>query len=117
MVDMLKERRDSGGFPGHDRSTVGDRREVSGVLLHSVDISNPLLPKFELVSQWAVSINEEFINQFSKEKEYGLPFTKMFEGVDKPIGFYKSQIGFLDNIVAPLWPTLTVIFHELEEQG
>merc|ERR1712039_851272 len=101
-VDDLKAR-NSGEKDKFDSRSLEDRRSVTGVLLHSVDISNPLLPKFELCEQWACKINEEFINQFKNEKAQGLPVTKMWEDIDNPVGFCKSQIGFVDFIVAPLW--------------
>jgi len=115
MVDQLKSR--TSGDSGFDRENPDDCRAVCGILLHSVDISNPLLPKFELCKIWAVRINQEFMNQYAHEKDQGMPLTKMWENIDNPCGFSKSQIGFGDFIVTPLWNSLFVQFPELQSEG
>lgn len=88
-----------------------------GTLLHSVDISNPLLPEFDLSRKWAERINEEFIYQYQNELKLGLPETKMWASLLSNSGFYKSQVGFIDFIVSPLWTVVTDMFRDLEQEG
>merc|ERR1712224_714770 len=125
MVDQLNQRRDSkmssvaSGIhkDEFDSQDTSERRNVAGVLLHAVDISNPLLPKFELYEVWARRITEEFQSQYKKEQELGLPLTKMWENLGTPVGFYASQIGFVDFLVTPLWNSVLAIFPELQSEA
>merc|ERR1712060_816885 len=89
------------------------RRNLTGAMLHSADISNPLVPKFEVCRKWAESITEEFVNQYKREIELSLPPTQMWATVDKPLGFYKSQGGFINFMVAPLWTMIFDFFPDI----
>lgn len=89
---------------------LSERRSCAGVLLHAADISNPVLPNFELARNWAERITQEFRNQYRNEQDAGLPVTKMWAGLDEPLAFYKSQVGFIGFIVAPLWNIAFNIF-------
>lgn len=102
MVDQLKavKTRSSSYF---NQEVMQDRRDLIGFLSHSVDIANPLLPCFELSRTWAVRISQEFWNQYEKELESGLPPTQMWADINTTTGFLRSQLGFINFIVAPLW--------------
>mmetsp|Transcript_59079 Transcript_59079/g.111381 ORF Transcript_59079/g.111381 Transcript_59079/m.111381 type:complete len:383 (-) Transcript_59079:23-1171(-) len=102
MVDQLKavKTRSPEYF---NQEVMQDRRDLVGFLSHSVDIGNPLLPCFELSRTWAVRISQEFWNQYEKEIESGLPPTQMWADINTPTGFLRSQLGFINFIVAPLW--------------
>merc|ERR1712066_651087 len=60
MVEELKANSAGQAFPFDVESEAG-RRNLTGVMLHSADISNPLVPKFEVCRKWAESITEEFV--------------------------------------------------------
>merc|ERR1712107_417273 len=72
---------------------------------------------FSLCEKWARKISEEFMNQYRNEGEQGLPLTKMWEEIDTPLGFLKSQLSFGDFIVAPLWNHVIAIYPELQSEG
>lgn len=111
MADKLKE--SSAAFG----QSAADRLELAGVVLHAADISNPLLPAFETCKKWAQLITEEFCSQYNKEKELGLPETKMWANVHTPIGFFGSQIGFIDFIIFPFWKALLDRYPDLEKNA
>jgi len=116
MVDDIKQR-SSWREQAFDRTSPADRRELTGVLLHSADISNPLLPEFALCRTWAERIKEEFWAQYNRELETGLPPTQMWASLGTNAGFYKSQVGFIDFIVQPLWNTIFEIFPDVPADG
>jgi len=100
-----------------DTQSEAERRDLAGVLVHAADISNPLLPKFELCQQWAERINKEFLAQYSNEVRAGVEPTKMWQNLADPLAFYQSQGGFIDFIVSPLWMRVLYFFPELQEES
>lgn len=111
MTDRLVARSEA-----YSRSPA-DRLELAGVLMHSADVSNPLLPEFDVCRKWAQLITEEFRNQYNKEIELGLPETKMWANVHTPIGFYGSQVGFIDFMILPFWKALLDKYQDLEQNA
>jgi hypothetical protein len=116
MVDRLKGLSTQEG-PAFRTELLEDRRYVAGALLHCVDISNPLLPCFDLSRKWAERINEEFLNQYRNEVKLGLPETKMWANLDTNLGFYNAQVSFIDYIVSPIWWVVTDIFRDFEAKA
>jgi len=117
MVDRLKKLEESCEGSPFNRESALDRRHLAGVLMHSVDISNPLIPDFRICRQWAERINQEFVSQYEAEKSAGLKLTDMWKNNHTNIGFYKSQVGFVNFLVFPLWSTVTSIFPEFQAKG
>ena len=74
--------------------------------VHAADISNPVLPNFDVVKQWANMITVEFSNQCNSEKELGLPFAPFMDGLDNDVAIAKLQVGFLTYVVGPLWKAI-----------
>ena len=114
----------------HDSLTDASRRlrpgreNVAGVspkllielLLHGADLSNPILPSFPVVHDWAGRVCAEFSAQVDREKALGLPFAPHMDGLTSPQAVAKMQLGFIDYVVSPLWTTLTTnLFPELAE--
>jgi len=115
MVKQLQARSETGkAFQVEDSK---DRMEMVGVLLHSADISNPLVPTFNVCRTWAERISQEFINQYQMEVKANLPPTQMWANLNSRAGLYKSQVGFIDFMVAPLWKTLLSMFPNLQRVG
>merc|ERR1712039_602998 len=100
-----------------DAEVASSRRTLAGVLLHSADISNPLIPKFGVCRKWAERITQEFVSQYRRELELSLPPTQMWATVDKPLGFYKSQGGFINFMVAPLWTMVFDFFPDIHREN
>merc|ERR1712048_543309 len=53
------------------------------VILHSADISNPIMPT-EQSSRWNKAIQNEFMEQVVDERQYGIPISHFMEGLDDP---------------------------------
>lgn len=96
---------------GLDRINLSQtKQEFLNVIIHACDISNPTKP-FEVYSQWAERVMNEFWLQGDKEREIGLPISFL---CDRNINFIPaSQIGFIDGIVFPFMNSLVILFPEL----
>jgi len=73
---------------------------ISKVCMHCADLGNPAKPQ-DTMLKWTYSITEEFFRQGDNEKELGLPISPMMDR-SKP-NIEKSQVGFIDVIVGPLF--------------
>ena len=95
------------------------QQEFLNVLIHAADISNPTKP-MNVYNVWIDRIMEEFWNQGDKEKELKLPISFLCDRVTTNIP--KAQLGFTENIVAPLvnsvieyFPGLTFLLQNLND--
>ncbi|KAI6211381.1 Phosphodiesterase [Aphelenchoides besseyi] len=79
-----------------------DRSQVLQSMIHLADLSNPTKP-IELYRCWNERILEEYWRQGDKEKEQGLEVSPMCDRGNVTIE--KSQVGFIDYIVHPLFET------------
>jgi hypothetical protein len=68
--------------------------------LHAADISNPVKPQ-KLYDKWINLLFEEFFKQGDFEKSNKLPVSLMCDRNTTNID--KSQVGFINFIVFPLW--------------
>uniref|UniRef100_A0AC35U6D6 Phosphodiesterase n=1 Tax=Rhabditophanes sp. KR3021 TaxID=114890 RepID=A0AC35U6D6_9BILA len=71
-------------------------------MIHLADLSNPTKP-IELYRCWNQRILEEYWRQGDKEKDLGLEVSPMCDR--GTVTIEKSQIGFIDYIVHPLFET------------
>ncbi|CAD6194010.1 unnamed protein product [Caenorhabditis auriculariae] len=79
-----------------------DKIQVLQSMIHLADLSNPTKP-IDLYQQWNQRIMEEYWRQGDKEKELGLEISPMCDRGNVTIE--KSQVGFIDYIVHPLYET------------
>ncbi|KAL3098263.1 hypothetical protein niasHS_002099 [Heterodera schachtii] len=79
-----------------------DRILVLRSAIHLADLSNPTKP-IELYRQWNERILEEYLRQGDREKQLGLEISPMCDRGNVTVE--KSQIGFIDFIVHPLYET------------
>ncbi|XP_036365375.1 cAMP-specific 3',5'-cyclic phosphodiesterase 4C isoform X4 [Octopus sinensis] len=79
-----------------------DRIQVLQNMVHCSDLSNPTKP-LEVYRKWVDRIMEEFFIQGDMEREKGLDISPMCDRHNATIE--KSQVGFIDYIVHPLWET------------
>ncbi|XP_051898230.1 cAMP-specific 3',5'-cyclic phosphodiesterase 4B isoform X3 [Pristis pectinata] len=85
-----------------------DRIQVMRNMVHCADLSNPTKP-LELYRQWTDRILEEFFRQGDRERERGMEISPMCDKHTASVE--KSQVGFIDYIVHPLWETWADLVH------
>ncbi|XP_051541776.1 cAMP-specific 3',5'-cyclic phosphodiesterase 4D-like isoform X3 [Myxocyprinus asiaticus] len=85
-----------------------DRIQVLQNMVHCADLSNPTKP-LQLYRQWTDRIMEEFFSQGDKERERGMEISPMCDKHNASVE--KSQVGFIDYIVHPLWETWADLVH------
>ncbi|XP_062899036.1 3',5'-cyclic-AMP phosphodiesterase 4D isoform X4 [Mobula hypostoma] len=85
-----------------------DRIQVLQNMVHCADISNPTKP-LQLYRQWTDRIMEEFFRQGDRERERGMEISPMCDEHNASIE--KTQVGFIDYIVHPLWETWADLVH------
>lgn len=88
-------------------------------LIHAADISNPTKP-FHIYTLWAEKVLTEYWNQGDKERERGFPVSYLMDRYT--VNTAKSQVGFIDIIVMPLYivikdflPDVEIAIKNLEE--
>ncbi|XP_065571746.1 3',5'-cyclic-AMP phosphodiesterase, isoforms N/G-like isoform X3 [Artemia franciscana] len=85
-----------------------DRIQVLQNMIHCADLSNPT-KSLELYKSWVKLVMEEFFQQGDKERIEGYEISPMCDRNDTTIE--KSQVGFMDYIVHPLWETWADLVH------
>lgn len=85
-----------------------DRIQVLENLVHCADLSNPTKP-LPLYRRWVELLMEEFFQQGDKEREAKMDISPMCDRHSATIE--KSQVGFIDYIVHPLWETWADLVH------
>jgi len=79
-----------------------DRIQVLQNMAHCSDLSNPTKP-LHMYKMWVDRLMEEFFQQGDKERAAGLDISPMCDRQNATIE--KSQVGFIEYIVHPLWET------------
>ncbi|XP_012942193.1 cAMP-specific 3',5'-cyclic phosphodiesterase 4D [Aplysia californica] len=79
-----------------------DRIQVLQNMVHCSDLSNPTKP-LDLYKLWVDRVMNEFFRQGDLERQEGLDISPMCDRHTATIE--KSQVGFIDYIVHPLWET------------
>ncbi|KFU95482.1 cAMP-specific 3',5'-cyclic phosphodiesterase 4D, partial [Chaetura pelagica] len=85
-----------------------DRIQVLQNMVHCADLSNPTKP-LNLYRQWTDRIMEEFFCQGDRERERGMEISPMCDRHNASVE--KSQVGFIEYIVHPLWETWADLVH------
>ncbi|XP_071852211.1 3',5'-cyclic-AMP phosphodiesterase 4C-like isoform X5 [Apostichopus japonicus] len=79
-----------------------DRIQVLKNLLHCADLANPAKPP-DFCQQWTQRVMGEFFTQGDLEKEKKMEVSPMMDR--NTVVVEKSQVGFIDYIIHPLWET------------
>ncbi|XP_062336549.1 cAMP-specific 3',5'-cyclic phosphodiesterase 4B-like isoform X2 [Osmerus eperlanus] len=85
-----------------------DRIQVLRNMVHCADLSNPT-KSLDLYRQWTDRIMDEFFHQGDRERERGMEISPMCDKHTASVE--KSQVGFIDYIVHPLWETWADLVH------
>lgn len=89
-----------------------ESRRLIATIIHAADLSNPVIPSFDVCKDWAKRICTEFSNQFNHEKENNLPISYHMQiDVDNDSEVATFQLSFIDFVIRPLWnPLVTKIY-------
>ncbi|XP_053738177.1 cAMP-specific 3',5'-cyclic phosphodiesterase 4C-like isoform X1 [Synchiropus splendidus] len=85
-----------------------DRMQVLRNMVHCADLSNPTKP-LDLYRQWTDRIMDEFFHQGDREREKGMEISPMCDKHTASVE--RTQVGFIDYIVHPLWETWADLVH------
>ncbi|XP_047666517.1 cAMP-specific 3',5'-cyclic phosphodiesterase 4D isoform X1 [Tachysurus fulvidraco] len=85
-----------------------DRIQVLQNMVHCSDLSNPTKP-LEIYRQWTDRIMVEYFTQGDRERDKGMEISPMCDKHTASVE--KSQVGFIDYIVHPLWETWADLVH------
>ncbi|KAM6948700.1 3',5'-cyclic-AMP phosphodiesterase 4B-like [Aplochiton taeniatus] len=85
-----------------------DRIQVLRNMVHCADLSNPT-KSLELYRQWTDRIMDEFFHQGDRERERGMEISPMCDKHTASVE--RTQVGFIDYIVHPLWETWADLVH------
>jgi len=96
----------------HSEVTVDDRVMALSFLLHAADISNPS-KSWNLCRRWAGLVLKEFWIQGDQERSHGLEISYLMDRYT--VNVAKSQVGFIDVIVKPVFLLLREITPKLED--
>uniref|UniRef100_A0A4W5RGD1 Phosphodiesterase n=1 Tax=Hucho hucho TaxID=62062 RepID=A0A4W5RGD1_9TELE len=85
-----------------------DRIQVLQNMVHCADLSNPTKP-LDIYRQWTDRIMMEFFTQGDRERDKGMEISPMCDKHNASVE--KTQVGFIDYIVHPLWETWADLVH------
>ncbi|XP_076880486.1 3',5'-cyclic-AMP phosphodiesterase 4C-like isoform X3 [Brachyhypopomus gauderio] len=85
-----------------------DRIQVLQNMVHCADLSNPTKP-LEIYRQWTNRIMVEYFTQGDRERDRGMEISPMCDKHTASVE--KTQVGFIDYIVHPLWETWADLVH------
>jgi len=94
-----------------DNGYVPSKKErifMAAMIVHACDLSN-LIFDYDHSFKWCIRITQEFHDQYQAEEKlnqekYGAP--PAFLKYSDAKSFCKSQIGFMDNVILPMWQAL-----------
>ncbi|ESO07257.1 hypothetical protein HELRODRAFT_76777, partial [Helobdella robusta] len=109
-LKTMVEARKLSGADILSQENYSDRLLILQHMIHCADLSNPTKP-LPLYKKWTDAIMEEFFRQGDAERERELDISPMCDRLTATVE--KSQVGFIDYIVHPLWDT----WAELVEPG
>ncbi|OMJ90108.1 hypothetical protein SteCoe_7596 [Stentor coeruleus] len=88
-------------------NTENDKEFMLKILMHAADVSNSTR-KWKLYYDWAQLVLEEFFSQGDREKDLGLSISPLCDR--NTVNFAKSQIGFIDLFIIPMFSILKDVF-------
>ena len=84
-------------------------QKLLNIVTHSGDLSAQCMP-YPLAIKWARLVCDEFTNQVKKETIMKLPIKSIMQGLEDEETFLKSQCGFFDFVLKPLWKSFSRFF-------
>ena len=88
------------------------QQDVVNFIVHTADISNPA-KQFHVYSKWTELLLEEFFLQGDLEKKEGLVVSFLCDR--STVNVPRSQVGFINSIVLPLFKILSLVAPEAKD--
>lgn len=88
------------------------KQQLIEFAVHAADVSTQTRP-FDVAVEWTILLFEEFFHQGDLEKEHGNTISFLCDRETTQIA--KSQPGFVNFILAPLFATVSEIMPELKQ--
>uniref|UniRef100_A0A7S1MZX4 PDEase domain-containing protein n=1 Tax=Phaeocystis cordata TaxID=118079 RepID=A0A7S1MZX4_9EUKA len=95
----------------YDPAESKDRESVLVMAIKACDIGTQG-KKWKLARKWATIVQEEFFSQGDKEKMLGMLPSPLCDR--EAVDIVKSQIGFIDAVLFPLYEPLSKVLPELK---
>lgn len=94
-----------------------ESRKLIATIIHAADLSNPVVPSFDVCKDWSKRICTEFANQFNHEKENHLPISYHMDiDVNNDSAVATFQLSFIDYVIRPLWNPLVTKMYPLANE-
>lgn len=103
----------SGETP-YNKDSEQDRQHLVAIIIHACDIGTSALP-FDLFDQWGARCIQEFHEQYESEEQDEHGPATVFMKYNGKAPYYKSQVGFLNAMVVPMWKDLHRLLPGIEE--
>jgi len=84
------------------------------VVLHAADISNPTKPRPAML-RWIHHLLDELWTQGDEESRLGLEVSPLCDRAAGQTSVPKTQLGFIDFVIQPLFAPITALVHEAQE--
>lgn len=99
-----------------DITSSSSRRDLVGHVVHAADLSGQALP-LELAKVWGDNCLAEFVHQAKQEAMNGYPVTGYMAALQTDLQRFRAQVGFVGNIVLPLWTAMAACFPALSSRS
>eukprot|EP00603_Paraphysomonas_imperforata_P002959 CAMPEP_0114431374 /NCGR_PEP_ID=MMETSP0103-20121206/10567_1 /TAXON_ID=37642 ORGANISM="Paraphysomonas imperforata, Strain PA2" /NCGR_SAMPLE_ID=MMETSP0103 /ASSEMBLY_ACC=CAM_ASM_000201 /LENGTH=791 /DNA_ID=CAMNT_0001600937 /DNA_START=115 /DNA_END=2490 /DNA_ORIENTATION=+ len=99
--------------PPFDVTSAASRRDLVGHVVHTADLSGQVLP-IDLAKIWGDRCLAEFVDQAEQEKLNDYPVTEFMACLHTASQRNQAQMGFISNIVLPLWTAMSNCFPSLK---
>ena len=96
-----------------DAGSDEERLRLVEALVHTADLGGQAYAP-EVAEQWANRVVQEFQAQAAKEEAEGLPVAPFMACLGTPLAAHKTQLSFVDNVMAPLWKGMAALLPGLD---
>jgi hypothetical protein len=101
-------------FENYDKSILSHRQKFMNYLLHCSDLGNQTL-EFSLASVWSLKVLQEFNYQVACEEKSAIKVSEFMRTGNNMMKIKASQVGFIENIILPLWRGLAEHVENIED--
>ena len=97
-----------------DTGIASDRLHLVEALVHAADLGGQAYTP-DVANLWGALVIEEFEAQAKKELAANLPVAPFMACLGTPLAMHKTQLSFIDIVMAPLWRSLGDLLPGLDQ--